>query len=72
MKKILTLSFVLALLSALVTVTVGCSKKEEPRPPAVPGAEKMAPGQASGQYYMQQHGGNPQGGQPAGQMPGGR
>jgi hypothetical protein len=59
--KTLTWTLVFAVFSALLSV--GCTKAEPPKPAASPNAPKMAPGQAEGMYYMQQHGGNPQAGQ---------
>lgn len=54
---------VFALVSALLSV--GCNKAEPEKPAAAANAPKMAPGQATGMYYMQQNGG----GAPAGQQP---
>jgi hypothetical protein len=60
--KTLMFTLVFAAFSALFSF--GCTKAEPPKPAAA-NAPKMAPGQASGMYYMQQHGG----GAPAGQQP---
>lgn len=53
---------IFALVSALLSV--GCNKTEPEKPAASANAPKMAPGQATGMYYMQQHGGGAAAGQP--------